>query len=141
MIALLPTRSGSTRPARGRIDIDDLFNHEPLSETAHSALERFYEDAISHSRYDFRAGSKLAAVIERKGFDVRTAHLADRELAFDGPAIPEVLDAWRLRLKRMVRMQAFFGAHYAAFETEFLGCLTAHDHRSLCKVVCCVGSR
>jgi ubiquinone/menaquinone biosynthesis C-methylase UbiE len=123
------------------IEIDDLFNHEPLSQSTHRALERFYENAVTHGRYDFRAGSKLRTPLESNGFRVQRVDLADKELAFAGPASPDVIGAWRFRLNRMGSLRSFFGSRYRAFESEFLACLADNDHRSLCTVTCCVGSR
>lgn len=123
------------------IEIDDLLGHEPISAATRSQIETFYEDSLAQGRYDFRAGRKLAAAVEAKGFEAREIDLPDDELAFTGAADPEVLEAWRQRLARMKRLEQFFGAGFVAFRTELLGCLVSPDHRSRCRVLGCVGTR
>lgn len=123
------------------IDIDDLLGHEPRSVATRDSIERFYHDAFERHRYDFRTGQRLAATLETQGFHVATTELADRELAFDGPASPEVLKAWRARFSRMVGLKTFLGGDFADFTDGFIGALESHQHRALCKVMCCVGRR
>ena len=91
--------------------------------------------------YDFRAGRRLASVLETQGFHATATELADRELAFDGPASAEVLEAWRARFSRMQGLKAFLGNGFADFTDSFIGALQSPRHRALCKVVCCVGRR
>jgi ubiquinone/menaquinone biosynthesis C-methylase UbiE len=123
------------------IEMDDLLGHEPLSATTHERIAAFYAEARAAQRYDFRAGAALPLAIESAGFQSTAIELADQELAFDGPAIPEVLEAWRARLARMGGLRNFLGTEFPAFEDEFLKCLSARDHRSRCRVVCRVGIR
>ena len=123
------------------IDIDDLFGHEPRPDETREAIERFYLESLKKRRYDFRAGSRLMGALESQGFHVATAELSDRELAFEGPASAEVLEAWRARIARMQGLKSFFGDGLAAFTQSFLGTLRSSEHRALCKVVCCVGKR
>jgi SAM-dependent methyltransferase len=122
-------------------EIDDLLGHEPLASPTRRRLDEFYEQALTAGRYDFRAGAALSRTLDNAGFVVREKNLLDRELAFEGPALPEVLDAWRARLARMVGLKRFLGDSFEEFEIEFLTCLSANTHRSLCRVVCCVGTR
>jgi hypothetical protein len=91
--------------------------------------------------YDFQAGRRLASILEMQGFQTTATQLADRELAFDGPASPEVLAAWRTRFSRMEGLKAFLGNGFADFTDSFIGALESPRHRALCKVVCCVGRR
>lgn len=123
------------------IDIDDLLGHEPRSDAARDTVERFYRDALESRRYDFRAGQRLASTLESQGFHVTATELADRELALDGPASADVLEAWRARFSRMLGLQAFLGSEFAAFVDGFIGTLESPRHRALCRVVCCVGRR
>jgi hypothetical protein len=123
------------------IDIDDLLGHEPRSDATRDILERFYRDAFERRRYDFRAGRRLASTLESQGFLVTTTELADRELAFDGSASPEVLKAWRARFSRMVGLKTFLGSDFADFTDDFIRALESPQHRTLCKVVCCIGRR
>jgi SAM-dependent methyltransferase len=123
------------------IDIDDLLGHEPRSEAVRNTIERFYADAFEKRRYDFRVGRRLAPALESEGFRANSTDLDDRELAFNGPASPEVLQAWRARFARMGGMKSFLGSDFADFTDSFVGVLASRQHRALCRVVCCVGSR
>jgi trans-aconitate methyltransferase len=123
------------------IDIDDLLGHEPRSDATRDIIERFYGNAFEKRGYDFRIGRRLASTLEMQGFHVMATELADRELAFDGPASTEVLEAWRARFSRMGGLKAFLGSGFADFTDNFIGALESPRHRALCKVVCCVGRR
>jgi SAM-dependent methyltransferase len=123
------------------IDIDDLLGHEPRSDATRDTIERFYGEAFDKRRYDFRAGRRLASALESQGFRVTTTELRDRELAFDGPASPEVLKAWRARFARMGALKSFLGKEFADFADGFARTLESPQHRALCRVVCCVGRR
>ncbi len=123
-------------------EIDDLFAHEPLSSRARAAFAAYVDDALAHARYDFRSGRKLRASLERAGFSIdHEVELADRELAFDGPADPGVVAAWRTRLDRMQLLRNACGAEFEAVRDEFLACLARPDHRASARVVCCVARR
>jgi SAM-dependent methyltransferase len=123
------------------IDVDDLLGHEPRSQETRDTVERFYREALEHRRYDFRVGRRLAAALEQQGFDVTTRALPDHELAFDGPAVPEVLDAWRARLFRMGGLKAFLGKDFPEFAARFIRSLELPAHRAACQVICSVGRR
>lgn len=123
------------------IDIDDLLGHEPRTDATRDTIERFYRDAFEKRRHDFRVGRRLASALESQGFHVSTTELPDRELAFDGPASTEVLEAWHARFARMGGLKAFLGEDFAGFTDGFLRALDSPQHRALCRVVCCVGTR
>lgn len=123
------------------IEIDDLLGHEPRPDATRDTIARFYRDAFEKQRYDFLAGRRLASTLETQGFHVTTIELVDRELAFDGPASPEVLTAWRTRFSRMGGLKTFLGSDFADFTNGFIDALVSPQHRALCKVVCCVGRR
>jgi SAM-dependent methyltransferase len=123
------------------IDMDDLLGHEPLRAATRTKIEAFYEDAFAHGRYDFRSGRKLSSAVRARGFEVRECALRDNELAFLGPALPEVLQAWQARLARMGGFQQFLGSEYADIQTEFLHYLSSKNHSSQCRVLACVGTR
>jgi len=123
-------------------EIDDFFGHEPLGERAREAFVAYARDALAAGRYDFHSGRKLRAALERAGFTVDTElTLEDPELAFDGPARPEVLAAWRARFERMPLLAAFVGADWEAVRDEFLACLAREDHRSRARVRFCIATR
>lgn len=120
-------------------EIDDLFGHEPLDDESRALLEAYADDAFTAGRYDFRMGRKLRGHLEAAGFTVeRELILEDRELAFDGPASPDVLEAWRNRLDRMTLLHTFCGPRFAAVRDEFLGCLADPAHRARARVHACI---
>ncbi len=120
-------------------EIDDLFGHAPLPVRARVLLRGYEEDALTAGRYDFRMGGKLREHLERAGFTVAEHFtVADREFSFQGPAEPEVLDAWRARFQRMRLLREFCGAEIEAVEQGLLCCLASVEHRSAARVYCCV---
>jgi SAM-dependent methyltransferase len=116
-------------------EIDELFGHEPLDDETRAVLAQFTSDALITNRYDFQMGRKLTTHLERSGFTISTVlTLPDRELSFDGPATPEVLVAWRLRLQRMTRLKEFCGPAFDGICGNFLGALAHPEHRAIAKV-------
>lgn len=123
-------------------EIDDFFGHEPLGEPTKALLDAYAEDAQAAGRYDFHMGGTLRDHAERAGLRVsKELILEDRELSFTGPALPEVLDAWRARFERMTLLRAFCGTDFERLRDDFLACLAHPDHRSRARVVCCVASK
>lgn len=120
-------------------EVDDLFGHQPLSARARSLFEGYARDSLLAGRYDFHMGGKLAGHLERSGFTVdEVLTLEDLELSFDGPARPDVMDAWRTRFERMKLLRVAFGPEFEPVRDEFLACLGRPDHRSEARVVCCL---
>jgi SAM-dependent methyltransferase len=120
-------------------EIDDLFGHEPLGADARAELDSYVDDTLAACRYDFRMGRKLASRLEGAGLSVCSeASLADAELAFFGPARPEVLEAWRARLDRMTLLRDQLGSRFPAIREDFLACLVHPRHASYARVVSCV---
>jgi len=123
-------------------EIDDLFGHEPLSAGIKSMLDAYARDSLEAGRYDFDMGHKLADHLHRAGFTaVRTLNVVDQELAFDGPAPPDVIDAWRNRFDRMTLLRDFCGADFERVRGAFLDCLVRADHRSTASVVLSIGRK
>ncbi|MFN0151757.1 MAG: class I SAM-dependent methyltransferase [bacterium] len=120
-------------------EIDDLFGHEPLAGRTKALFRAYAEDSLAAGRYDFHMGRKLRGHLERSGFTVsKMLALEDQELSFDGPARPDVLDAWRARFNRMELLRDFCGPDIDQVQNEFLGCLERADHTSVAKVYCCI---
>lgn len=123
-------------------EIDDLFGHEPLAARARTALDAYVERAFAARRYDFRMGRRLRGHLESSGF--RVEHelvVADAELSFDGPAAPDVLEAWERRFNRLRALRDDCGAAFEGVRDDFLACLAHPAHRSTARVVACVGRR
>ena len=124
------------------VEIDDFFGHEPLAERTRELFEGYAREALAAERYDFHMGRKLRGHLERAGFTVtKELGLADRELSFDGPADPEVVDAWRFRLDGMKLLRSFCGPDFEALREDFLGCLARADHRSRAMVRFCLATK
>ncbi len=122
-------------------EVDDLFAHEPLGPRVRSLLDAHTNDALLAQRYDFQMGRKLRAHLEAAKFIVSSETvLADHELSFDGPAPPEIVEAWRARFDRMKGLRARAGAEFEAVRDEFLACLSRADHRSRARVICCIAT-
>ncbi len=123
------------------VEIDDLFGHQPMTAKWRDLLDRFYAEAFSAGRYDFKSGSKIEGVLKRAGFKTSTQFIDDLELSFSGVANQEVLNAWEQRFARMGGLQKFFGDDFEDFKRDFLDSIKIENHRSLCKVICTVGVR
>jgi SAM-dependent methyltransferase len=121
------------------VEVDDLFAHEPVTPRTRAQLEAYADDALASRRYDFRMGRRLADRAIAAGLAVeRVFDVPDRELAFDGPASADVLEAWRARLDRMVLLRARCGAEFERVRDDLCGCLGRPDHRADARVVCCL---
>lgn len=124
------------------VEIDDFFGHQPLAERTRELFDGYAREALAAGRYDFHMGHKLRGHLEAAGFTVtKELTLADRELAFDGPAEPEVVDAWRERLDGMKLLRDFCGPDFQALRDDFLGCLARADHRSRATVRFCLATK
>jgi SAM-dependent methyltransferase len=122
-------------------EIDDLFGHEPVEAATRALLDEYVKSSLTAGRNDLRMGRKLRAYLEDAGFDVVSAGtLVDKELSFDGPAEPDVLNGWRARLDRMKLLQELCGASFERVRDDFLAALSRDDHRSLAKVYHCVAA-
>lgn len=123
-------------------EVDDLFGHEPLSESTRTTLETYAQEALAAGRYDFHMGRKLSDHVERAGLGVEEVFTVDDpELSFAGAARPEVIEAWRCRLDRMQLLRDHCGSDFERVRAGLLGCLARSDHRSRATVVCCVATR
>jgi ubiquinone/menaquinone biosynthesis C-methylase UbiE len=120
-------------------EVDDLFGHEPLSDGAKAHFDALARDALAAKRYDFHMGGKLAQHLKDAGFVVLTEFaLTDQELAFEGAASDEVLEAWNARFDRLRTLRARLGDGFERLRDEFTRCLESAVHRSRAQVRCCV---
>ncbi|HEX6881959.1 MAG TPA: methyltransferase domain-containing protein [Planctomycetota bacterium] len=123
-------------------EVDDLFAHEPLEPRVREILAAYVDEALASGRYDFRMGRKLRAHAARAGLTVSAElALADPELAGDGPASPEVLEAWRARFERMQLLRQRCGDELERVRDAFLACLADPGHRAGARVVGCLATR
>lgn len=122
------------------VEVDDLFAHEPLPDETRRVLSAYADEAAAARRYDFRMGRWLRPCLEECGFRVTVDRtLADRELAFDGPAPLDVLEAWQSRFDRLTGLHAFAGSRYDTVRDDFLACLQRADHCARTQVRMCIG--
>jgi SAM-dependent methyltransferase len=139
--SVLPAWTRNLRPGGwiALTEIDDLFGHEPLSARTRDLLQFYARDALAAERYDFHMGRKLGQHLEAADLRVtRSLSPPDLEFAFDGPARPDVLEGWRMRLERMPLLRDACGSRYAAVRNEFLACLEHPEHRATSSVRCCI---
>jgi SAM-dependent methyltransferase len=116
------------------VEVDDLFGHEPLAPDVRAVFDDYAADALANARYDFHKGRKLRDELERAGFTIeRELTLVDRELAFDGRALPAVIAAWRARLDRLAFLKR--RDDFTHVRDEFLATLARPDHKSRARVV------
>lgn len=122
-------------------EIDHFFGHEPLQKKVQTVLEHYTREAYNSGWYDFYMGHKLEGYLKNAGFNItETMTLDDQEFSFSGPAKKEVANAWQTRFDRMVLLREFCGSGFENVRSEFLSCLVEEEHRSLCKVYCCIGT-
>jgi hypothetical protein len=104
-------------------------------------LAAYAQDALAANRYDFHMGRKLRTHLERAGFTITDARtVVDKELSFNGPAAPDVLDAWKSRLDRMKILKHFCGPRFERVRDDLLGALSRGDHHSVARVHTCIGT-
>ncbi|MCB9703392.1 MAG: class I SAM-dependent methyltransferase [Myxococcales bacterium] len=123
-------------------EVDDLLGHAPSEPDDRAAIEAFYAAARADGRYEFRLRERLRAALIAGGWRIeRDEEVADDELAFEGPASPEVLEAWRARLARMPGLAAHLGASWPGFRARLLAALAAPSHRASARVWTMVARR
>jgi hypothetical protein len=122
-------------------EVDRFFDHEPLGVGTRALFETYAAEALAAGRYDFSMGHKLADFLSQLGFTVtKFFTVTDRELSFEGPADPEVLDAWRTRLDGMSLLKTHCGAEFDRVRGDFLECLSRDDHQALARVYFCLAT-
>jgi SAM-dependent methyltransferase len=123
-------------------EIDDFFGHEPVEARTRELFEAYAREALAAKRYDFRMGRRLRESLEAVGMSVAAEFtVRDLELSFDGPAAPEVIEAWGTRLDWMKLLREMCGAEFTRVRADLLACLGRSDHRARARVVCCVARR
>lgn len=121
-------------------EVDNLFGHEPVKRLTRSCLVAYAQEALAANCYDFHMGRKLCGFLELAGFTVSDSRVVpDKELSFDGPALPEVLEAWRARLNRLKTLREFCYADFDGVRDDLLNALSRDEHHSDAKVHCCIG--
>lgn len=117
-------------------EVDDLFGHEPLAPRFRAIVEAYYAQSLEDGLYRFRSHDHVTEALSEQGWSIEVDRtLEDDELCFAGPASPRVLEAWRTRLGFMMpRFVDRFGDEARGFDSAFLKCLAAEEHRSHSRV-------
>lgn len=99
-------------------------------------------DLATQLRTAIRLAILAAGVLATAGFEVMTHRiLAHGELSFNGPAAPDVLQAWAHRLARMRLLQERARQARLSLDQDFLGCLASPAHTTGCCVHFCIARR
>lgn len=123
------------------VEVDDLLGHTPLPPQLTQKIKDFYA-ASKVGGYQFECGRTLADTMQSVGLQViHQRVLADDELSFVGPAPKEVLEAWRLRLGRMLGLQRYFGDDFPTLEKSLLASLSSPEHRAEARVFLVVAQK
>jgi SAM-dependent methyltransferase len=120
-------------------------NHRPQSpETIREWQDMEEQLRQQQYRYDCHAGHKLRNILERSNLFcvVEEQEWDGPEFAFNGPAPPYIIEAWRQRLRRMKFPKKYFGRDkLETMEREFLECLAREDHTSTTKLTLIVAKK
>lgn len=113
-------------------ELDDLFGHVPLAPRWSALVERYYDKSLQEGVYRFRSHDHVHEVLSRRGWRIEIDRkLDDDEFCFRGPADSDVVNAWGTRLGFMMpRFVERFGSEATGFDSAFLQCLAAGEHRS-----------
>ena len=114
------------------VEVDRMLaGHHPLPDDVRSSLDEFETFMRASRLYDFGMGSKLKLFVQGAGLEVvHESVWEDAELAFQGAAPPEMIEAWRHRFARMKKMQGYFRNRFAPIRDRFLECLSSPLHPS-----------
>jgi len=117
-------------------ELDDLFGHAPLDARWHQLVERYYAQSLAEGIYRFRSRDHVRETLVQHGWTIEAERtVADDEFCFSGPALPEVVEAWRQRLAFMMpRFQERFGEAAAGFDAAFLQCIVSAEHHAASRV-------
>jgi len=117
-------------------EVDDLFGHKPLHARWSALIERYYARSIEEGIYRFRSHAHVSEVLSGRGWRIEVDRLLDDdEFCFAGAASAEILAHWKARLGLMMpRFLGRFGDDARNFDSAFLECLAARDHRSRSRV-------
>ena len=122
-------------------EIDDFFGHEPVPVSAAAVLADYAVESLQSGRYDFHMGRKLSGHLASAGFAVTAAFtVADVEFSLDGTVDSDVHEAWQRRFDRMKLLRDFGGSEFETIRGAFLSALAQRDHRSKCRVHCCIAA-
>lgn len=125
------------------VEMSDLFGHTPMSHSTRNVFREYYHHARANNTYDFEMGSKLETFMVDCGLSIiHEENRYDRELAFEGPAEPQIIEAWAMRFDRMFAFKDHVGEKkFVEIKTEFLDCLSDESHKSATVVTYIIGRK
>lgn len=114
------------------VEMSDLFAHQPLGQSTTKIFKEYYLQQRKKNRYDFEMGRSIKGVLTKCGFlIIHEENKIDRELSFNGPAEPQILESWACRFDRMLVFKEYVGEKkFLKIKNEFLDCLTDKEHKS-----------
>jgi len=114
------------------VEMSTLFDHEPLSLSTKEIFKDYTKRQRMNSMYDFEMGSRIKDIVTDHGLSIiHEEDKIDRELAFNGPAEPEIRKSWEYRFDRMVGFKEYLGDEkFYSIKNEFLDCLSDEHHTS-----------
>lgn len=124
------------------VDIDGLFSgHLPEGHKYLDKIESFENESEKSKIYDFKIGRKIKRLMEENGLEIITFenNWYDVELNFSGRANNDIVENWRARLERMVKLKDHLGINYNEFCNEFLALISNENHVANGCVKFCVG--
>jgi len=112
------------------VEMGNLFSHEPLSQSTRELFKTYYLRQSKNNFYDFEMGHKLKDFIFSCGLSIiHEEDLYDPELAFNGPAEPQIVKSWESRFDRMHGFKEYLGEFkFSKIKREFLECLVDKNH-------------
>ena len=115
------------------VDIDGLFSgHLPENNKYLSKIEAFENESEKSKIYDFKIGGKIKRLMEENGLEIITSenNWYDIELNFTGSANKDIVENWKARLERMVKLKDYLGVNYNEFCKEFLNLISDEENVS-----------
>lgn len=113
------------------VDIDGLFSgHLPENNKYINIIKNFENESEKSKIYDFKIGRKIKSLMEKSGLEIIISedNWYDAELNFIGTANKDIVENWKARLERMVKLKECFGANYNEFCNDFLNLISCEEH-------------
>ena len=113
------------------VDIDNLYSgHLPKNNKYLEKVQEFENESEKSKTYDFKIGGKIETLMEENGLEIITSenNWYDVELNFRGKADKDIIENWRARLERMVKLKTYFGVNYNKFCDNFLNIISDESH-------------
>lgn len=106
--------------------------HEPQAPDTLKAWTDMEESWRTEHGYDTTAAERIERILVETDFEIlEVSEWEDAEFAFQGPASPAILEAWKGRLARIKAPRQLMGDElFEQSAKEFLACLQGEEHRT-----------